>query len=102
MVAASLVGRKIGIHPKKFDDWLVVPNLWGAVVGPPATLKSPALAEVMKPLRRLEVEASQHHAQEVSKYEVELAAHEAKQHALDAEMKKAAKESVNKKGAESS
>ena len=34
MVAiASLVGRKVGIRPKRRDDWQVVPNLWGAVVG---------------------------------------------------------------------
>jgi Protein of unknown function (DUF3987) len=96
VVAASLVGRKIGIYPKRFDDWLVVPNLWGAVVGPPATLKSPALAEVMKPLRRLEAEARQLYAVEVSDYEVGLTAHEAEQDALEAEMRKAAKESVMK------
>jgi hypothetical protein len=33
------------------------PNLWGAVVGRPSLLKSPALAEVMKPLGRLVAEA---------------------------------------------
>src|SRR5688572_28011578 len=31
MVAlAGIVGRKVGIRPKRRDDWLVVPNLWGA------------------------------------------------------------------------
>ena len=29
----SAVGRRCGIRPKRFDDWTVVPNLWGAVVG---------------------------------------------------------------------
>jgi hypothetical protein len=28
VVAGSLIGRKVGIHPKRQDDWLVVPNLW--------------------------------------------------------------------------
>src|SRR5262245_36081504 len=29
MVALSaIVGRKVGIRPKRRDDWLVVPNLW--------------------------------------------------------------------------
>ncbi len=33
MVAFScVVGRKIGIQPKKLDDRIVAPNLWGAVV----------------------------------------------------------------------
>ena len=54
VVAGTLIGRKVGIHPKRQDDWLVVPNLWGAVVGRPSLMKSPALAEIMKPLTRLE------------------------------------------------
>jgi putative DNA primase/helicase len=28
VVAGSLIGRQVGIHPKRQDDWLVVPNLW--------------------------------------------------------------------------
>jgi len=31
VVAGSLIGRKIGIYPKRYDDWLVGPNLWGAL-----------------------------------------------------------------------
>ncbi|MDG4549979.1 MAG: DUF3987 domain-containing protein [Candidatus Contendobacter sp.] len=51
---AGLVGRRVGIRPKRQDDWTVVPNLWGLVVGRPGLLKSPALAEAMKPVHRLE------------------------------------------------
>lgn len=59
MVAlSSLIGRKACIRPKRFDDWQVVPNLWGAIVGRPGVMKSPALAEVMKPLDRLAILAS--------------------------------------------
>ena len=54
---AAVVGRKIGILPKRQDDWLVVPNLWGLVVGRPGVLKSPALQESKKPLARLDAEA---------------------------------------------
>lgn len=54
---AAVVGRKIGIRPKRQDDWLEVPNLWGAIVGRPGVLKSPALREVMRPLARLEAQA---------------------------------------------
>ena len=58
MVAlAGIVGRKIGIRPKRQDDWLVVPNLWGAVIGRPSLLKTPAIQEPLKPIKRLEVEA---------------------------------------------
>ncbi|MEI7679005.1 MAG: YfjI family protein [Betaproteobacteria bacterium] len=51
---AAVVGRKVGIRPKRKDDWLEVPNLWGAIVGRPGVMKSPALREVMKPLRVIE------------------------------------------------
>lgn len=47
---SSLVGRKIGIMPKREDDWLVIPNLWGALVARPGFFKSPAISEAMKPL----------------------------------------------------
>lgn len=58
MVALSgIVGRKIGIRPKRQDDWLVVPNLWGVVIGRPSLMKTPAIQEPLKRIRRLEVEA---------------------------------------------
>jgi putative DNA primase/helicase len=53
----SLVGRKIGIRPKRYDDWLVVPNLWGAIVGRPGLMKTPAAEQALLPLRRLVAEA---------------------------------------------
>jgi len=54
---AAVVGRRMGIHPKAKDDWLVVPNLWGGVVARPGMIKSPAQAEGLKPIRRLAAEA---------------------------------------------
>jgi putative DNA primase/helicase len=56
MIALSaVVGRKVGIRPKRHDDWLVVPNLWGAVIGRPGVMKTPAIQEPLKPLKRLEI-----------------------------------------------
>lgn len=57
IVTASVVGTQLAIRPKQHDDWTVIPNLWGAIVGRPGVLKSPALAEPMKLLRELEVDA---------------------------------------------
>jgi len=93
VVAGSLIGRKIGIHPKRYDDWLAVANLWGLVVGRPSFLKSPALAEAMKPLSRLIAEAYKRHAQELEAYKAELVASEAMKAALKDEIKQAAKAS---------
>lgn len=54
---SAVVGRKIGIHPKQHDNWLVVPNLWGAIVARPGYFKSPTIAEAFRPLDRLIEEA---------------------------------------------
>lgn len=56
---ASVIGRTVGIRPKRCDDWLVVPNLWGAIIGRPGLMKSPAIAEATRPLTRLATKASE-------------------------------------------
>jgi putative DNA primase/helicase len=64
---SSLIGARAVIQPKARDDWQVVPNLWGAVVGRPGVKKSPALSEALKPLHRLQA----------TEFELHKAAHEA-------------------------
>ncbi len=66
----SLVGRKIGIRPKRYDDWLVIPNLWGCIVGRPGLMKTPALEQPLRPLRRLVAEALDRYAAEMQDHEV--------------------------------
>ena len=78
---SSAIGRRVGMRPKRQDDWTVVPNLWGLIIGPPAFLKSPMLHEILKPLSRLEAEARDEH-------KAALAEHELKAEALAAERKK--------------
>jgi Protein of unknown function (DUF3987) len=65
---AALIGRKVGIRPKRYDDWLVIPNLWGGPIARPSLLKTPAISEPLKMLRRLEVRAKQEFEQEVTNY----------------------------------
>lgn len=91
VVAGALVGRRIGIHPKRHDDWLVVPNLWGAIVAPPSQLKSPALAEVLQPLDRLAAQAMKEYQEACASYEAGAMVAEARKAALQDKMKKAAK-----------
>ncbi len=55
---SSLVGRRIGIFPKRRDDWFVVPNLWGAVIARPGFMKTPAMNEALGPLRKLAAKAT--------------------------------------------
>ena len=54
---SGAIGRQFAVYPKRLDDWLVIPNLWGAIVSPPGTLKSPAMSagfsilkDISKPL----------------------------------------------------
>ena len=65
---ASLIGRRVGIAPKEHDDWIVIPNLWAAIVGGPGELKSPALHEVMKDLRALAAKAAEYHADDMADF----------------------------------
>ena len=89
MVALSaVVGRQVAIRPKCRDDWTVVPNLWGAVIGRPSVLKSPALAEAMRPLNALEAEARE-------RFETETRRHEAAA-MVQAEAKKVTADRIRK------
>lgn len=83
MIAVGvIVGRKVGMRPKRQDDWLVVPNLWGAVIGRPSVMKSPALREPLKVLMRLEVEGKNNFQAAQLDYEARLAVHAARKTAL--------------------
>lgn len=95
VVLSSLAGRKIGILPKQKDDWLVVPNLWGAVVGRPSLLKSPAIAQVMKPLDRLIADASQKHDAALANYKLSEMAAKAKKDALQKKLNREAAKNAN-------
>ena len=73
VVLGAAVGRSIGIRPKRLDDWTVVPNLWGGLVGRPGIMKSPALSEIMKPLCQLDAKAREEFDAESKRYEIERA-----------------------------
>ena len=88
---AGLVGRKVAIYPKQYDDWMVTPNLWGAMIGRPSIMKTPALSEVMKPIQRLAKLAEQAHEQKLVDYEVDKTFLEMRKKNAQDELKKAAK-----------
>src|SRR5208337_4806446 len=53
VMAGTTIGARAGIKPKCKDDWIVVSNLWGGIVGDPSQKKSPAIGEAMRPISKL-------------------------------------------------
>ena len=66
---AGACGRRALIQPKEHDPWTVVPNLWGAIVAGPGMMKSPVISNVMTPLKALEGEWRNEHADTLRNYE---------------------------------
>lgn len=54
VMMATIIGRKVGIRPMRRNDWTVIPNLWGAVVGNSGVMKSPTLSAALSPVKKLQ------------------------------------------------
>ncbi|TDF80440.1 YfjI family protein [Pseudomonas sp. H9] len=65
---SAVVGRKFSIHPKQHDDWTVVPNQWGVIIGRPSAMKTPALKQALRPLDALEARERKQHDMAVEEY----------------------------------
>lgn len=97
MVALGvIVGRKLTIAPKRRDDWHVVPNLWGAVVGRPSTMKTPSVAKVLAPLFAFENDARRQFKQENQDYQKALDLFRLRRQARRREVLEALKEDVER------
>jgi hypothetical protein len=86
----SVIGARAAIKPKRRDDWIVTPNLFGGVVGDPSSKKTPAMNTALRFLDRLEAKESDRQAERMKVYEAEVAAFQARQAAIQSTMKKAA------------
>jgi len=91
VVAAALLGRKVGIRPKRHDDWMVIPNLWGGLVGPPASMKTPALEQAIRPVKRLAAEAWDAQQEALKGHALDLMVVEAEKAALKKKLEATAK-----------
>jgi len=54
VMLGSIIGTGCAIRPKQNDNWTEVPNIWGAAIGRPGRLKSPAISAAMGPLYKLD------------------------------------------------
>lgn len=88
---ASLIGARVGIRPKAYDDWTIIPNLWGGIVSPPSSKKSPAFDAGTYPLDQLVINARTEYDEALKKHEVKLLIQDADKTALKAKLKDASK-----------
>jgi hypothetical protein len=91
VAAGAVVGNRVGIQPKRHDTgWVEVPNLWGAIVGRPGVMKSPALNQVLGPLRRLERDALAAFTTTRAQFEIDRMQFDASKKHIEAQIKKGA------------
>jgi 5S rRNA maturation endonuclease (ribonuclease M5) len=92
----AIIGARCAIKPKAKDDWLIVPNLWGGIVGLPSAKKSPTIGVALKPLERLIALAMEAHRADMEAFEADKVVFEAKEEAIKVRIKAVAKDA--KKG----
>jgi putative DNA primase/helicase len=67
---AGVVNRRATIQPKRADTgWVVVPNLWSAIVAPPGWMKSPVLGNSTAHLSRIESRWREEYESEIADYQ---------------------------------
>jgi putative DNA primase/helicase len=66
----SLIGRKLVIRPQAQNDWQECANMWALPIGRPGLLKSPAMEEALRPLKRLSGKAEEAFKKARLEYEV--------------------------------
>jgi putative DNA primase/helicase len=68
VMMSSIIGRKVGIRPMRHNDWTVVCNLWGAVVGNSGVMKSPTMNATMAPIKKLQALAFEEYNTRLADY----------------------------------
>jgi hypothetical protein len=97
VASAAVIGTGCGIKPKQHDDWLVIPNLWGGLVGHPGKLKTPAVAEAMQPLGQLEAEAKKLFDADLASHMADVELYKAGREALKDALVKSSKQALQRK-----
>jgi len=87
----SIIGARCAIKPKARDSWLIVPNLWGGIVGDPSAKKSPAWGVALKPLDRLTARAMEEHRAALADYEIANVVFDAQKDAIEGRIKEASR-----------
>lgn len=87
VVTGSVIGTGCAIQPKEKDNWKVVPNLWGGVVGRPGVMKSPPMNEVLSLLNKLQAKADADFEERQRDVQIDIDVHQAQKDALQSQLK---------------
>ncbi|WP_396605004.1 YfjI family protein [Bradyrhizobium sp. YCK136] len=68
---AAVIGNRVRICPKQNDDWEVVPNLWGAIIGRPSAMKSPAMQSALGPIYTIQDELREEWEEKIRTAEID-------------------------------
>ncbi|WP_409364067.1 YfjI family protein [Bradyrhizobium liaoningense] len=68
---AAVSGNRVRISPKQNDDWVIVPNLWGAIVGRPSAMKSPAMQAALGPIYSIQDELREKWEEEIQAADID-------------------------------
>lgn len=85
VMLSALIGTRLAIKPKQRDPWTITPNLWGAIIGGPSTMKTPSLGEIFKPLTRLIKAARVDYENAIAQYERAVTDYEVQKKAYTAQ-----------------
>lgn len=91
VMLGSLIGTHCAIKPKAHDHWLIVPNLWGLIVGDPSAKKSPALDVVLKLLDPLNEQAAKNYEAASRQYQLEQNVFDSYKTGLQDQLRRSAK-----------
>jgi hypothetical protein len=68
---AAVIGNRVRICPKQNDDWQIVPNLWGAIIGRPSAMKSPAMQAALAPIYAIQDDLREKWEQDIKSAEID-------------------------------
>ena len=79
---SAVIGRRVGVRPKKHDDWTEYANQWTCVIGRPSIMKSPAMKAALAPLYRLQARANAEHENSMESFDEAHTLHEMRAEAV--------------------
>jgi len=68
---SAAIGGRLHIKPEEFGTWLVPAGIWGMIVSPPSSIKTPPLSEAMRPLRDLDKSEAENYRLKLQQYEID-------------------------------